>query len=588
MSEDAKRAEKSTYRVVRPEGEEAEVRPMAVLDISTTSCRIATEEPVPERAQLELTVAGPELDETVELKGQVVWSRRSADSAHSYAAAVDLSPPGGEELRILRDLPEFFDLRKLQVERELVEIIPRVAAMEMKIVPFRYDEEEDAVHLATSVWHSRETIETLSRQFGHDLVLHYAPSQDIVRAIRFLYGTVSGAEGGASPGTAFLQNMLEEAHELRASDIHIQPGETCQVRYRVDGVMGLGPALEEDLYRNLVNRIKVEAGLDIAERRDAMDGAFEWETPDGQHRDVRVATIPTVLGEHVSLRLFGPGDRPSRITELGLSEQQVEVLREALGQPQGLIVTVGPTGAGKTTTLYAALREIDRTDNHVITMEDPVEHRFVNVTQIEIHGHSKMAVSNMLRSVLRHDPDMVVVGEMRDEETLHLTMQSALSGALTLAALQADDAPSAPVRLLNMGAPDYVLASNLRLVIAQRLVRRLCESCKTSTTLGEERARRLGLEPGLEVFEPGACKHCNYMGYLGRVAAFELMPSNRRVRRLILEQAATESFREAATEAGMVSMLQRAAQYVACGITNAAEALRCVPHGPAQDTGDPG
>jgi type II secretory ATPase GspE/PulE/Tfp pilus assembly ATPase PilB-like protein len=578
-SEGSGKGGQSTFRVVRREGDQDEPEAMAVLDVSSSSCRIATDTPVPEHTELELRIDEPGLDEPVELMGQVSWSRRDGGSGYAHAAAVDLSPPTGEELRSLRELPQFFDLRRLQIDEDLAETIPRAAAMEMKIVPFRLDEATDTIHLATSQWHSRETIDTLSKQFGHDLALHYAPSQDIIRAIRFLYGTISEKGDGVSPGTAFLENMLEESHDLRASDIHIQPGEPCQIRYRVDGVMTLGPALERDLYRNLVNRIKVEADLDIAEQRDALDGAFEWETPDGEHRDVRVATIPTVRGEHVSLRLFGPGDRPSRLSELGLSDDQLDALRDTLGSPEGLVLMVGPTGAGKTTTLYAALRDIDRIDNHVVTMEDPVEHRFANVTQIELHGRSKVAVSNMLRSVLRHDPDILTIGEIRDEETLHLTMQSALSGALTLAGLQADDAPSTPVRLINMGAPPYVLASNLRLVLAQRLVRRLCESCRTRTELTEEQARRLGLEPGIEVYEPGACRHCNYMGYRGRIGAFELLPVDDRARRLIREEAESDAFREAAEEAGMVSMLERGANYVTSGVTDPEEVLRSIPHG---------
>ncbi len=571
---------KSTYRVVHRGGEGQEKpRPMAVLDLSSTSCRIGTGEHLPEHAEVALSIDGPGLDEPVELTGQVSWSHRDGGDEFDHEAAIDVSPPSGEEMRALRELPQFFDLRRLQVDEELADKLPRAVAMQMKMVPFRYDEDNDTIHVATSVWHGRETLETLGVQFGHRLQLHYAPTRQIIRAIRFLYGTVSEKEEGVSVHTAFLENMLEEAHELGASDIHIHPGEPCQIRYRVDGVMTLGPAVERDLYRGLVNRIKVQAELDIAETRDALDGSFEWETPEGQHRDVRVATIPTVTGEHVSLRLFGPGDRPRRLAQLGLSEQQVRTMRRALDQPEGLLLMVGPTGAGKTTTLYAGLRELDRIDNHVMTMEDPVEHRFANVTQINLHGHTKMAVSNMLRSVLRHDPDILAVGEIRDEETLHLTMQSALSGALALAGLQSDDAPSAPVRLLHMGAPPYVLASNLRVVLAQRLVRRLCESCKTRTTLTEEQARLLGLEPAVEVYEPGGCKSCNYMGYAGRIGAFELLRIDEEARGLILGGASADAFRTAAVEAGMVTMLERAAQYVASGITDAREVLRAIPHG---------
>lgn len=579
----AGRTGQSSYRQLGPDDDEDKPQPMAVMDISSSSCRIAVGDAIPEHAELELHIDGPGLDEPVELTGQVAWCRRDGDSGFAHVAALDISPPTGEEMQVIRQLPQYFDLNRLQVDEELVETMPRGVAMEMKLVPFRLDEANNTLHVATSVWHMRETIETLTKQFGHRLVLHYAPARDVVRAIRFLYGTVADRGDGVSAGHAFLQSTLEEAHELRASDIHLQPGEPCQVRYRVDGVMTRGPALDYDLYRTLVNRIKVQANLDIAEQQDALDGAFAWETPDGQHRDVRVATIPTVSGEHVSLRLFGPGDRPARLSALGLSEEQLRALRRTLQQPEGLALIVGPAGAGKTTTLYATLREIDRIDNHVITMEDPVEHRFANVTQIELHGRSKMAVANMLRSVPRHDADILTVGEIRDQDTLHLTMQSALSGALTLAGVQADDAPSAPVRLLNMGAPPYVLASNLRLVVAQRLVRRLCESCRRSTELTEPNARWLGLEPGLEVYEAAGCQACNFTGYLGRTGAFEILPIDGGARQLILEQGEAEAFRRAAREAGMVSMLQRGAEYVASGKTDAREALRCIPHGEAEE-----
>jgi len=215
----------------------------------------------------------------------------------------------------------------------------------------------------------------------------------------------------------------------------------------------------------------------------------------------------------------------------------------------------------------------------VITIEDPAEHKFANVTQIELHGPTKMTAGNVLRSVLRHDPDVLVVGEIRDTDTLHIAMQSALSGALTLAAMQADDAPSAPVRLLHMGAPAYVLASNLRLVVAQRLMRRLCEACRRPAEVLEKEARLLGLEPGLEAYEPAACAECDYSGYRGRVGAFEVLPFGAVARELILKGAPASEFRNVAAESGLVTMRDRAAAYVRAGITDAREALRTVPLG---------
>jgi type II secretory ATPase GspE/PulE/Tfp pilus assembly ATPase PilB-like protein len=567
-----------TCRVLRERGKRAlKAKPSAILDISTTSARIAVNQQLKEHTRVELCVTGGGFSEPATVRGSVSWCRRDGEHSFTYEAAVDLSPPAGEDMQRLRQMPQFFDLRRIQIDRDLVEALPRGIAQELKTVPFRFDEETGAVHLATSTWHGRDVLDNLRNQFGHDIELHYAPVRDVVRAVRFLYGTMSVQAAGASTGSAFLANMLEEADRLRASDIHLQPGDPCLIRYRVDGVMTAGPSLERDQYRGLVNRIKVEAGMDITEQRDAQDGHFEWQTPEKQHRDVRVAAVPTVLGEHLSMRLLGPGDRPGVLTELGLSDDQLGLLADGLSQPEGLILLAGPTGAGKTTTLYAMLRDIDRGDRHVLTIEDPAEHKFANVTQIELHGHTKLAASNILRSVMRHDPDVLTIGEIRDEETLHIAMQSALSGALTLAGMQADDAPSAPVRLLHMGAPPYVLASNLRLVIAQRLMRRLCKHCCRKVELGEDEAHWLGLEPGAPAYEPGACGACDYTGYRGRIGAFEVLPIGPGGRRLIMGGASAEEFRQAALDAGLVSMLARAASYVESGVTDAKEALHSIP-----------
>jgi type II secretory ATPase GspE/PulE/Tfp pilus assembly ATPase PilB-like protein len=555
---------------VSPEGSDG----FDLVEVSASGGVVAVDGEVEPGTEIELVLADDELEQPIELRGRVLWCRRGMHGERGCALGVGFTGIRSHDRQRLRRLPQFFDLTNVVSQPELVEMVPERLATRLRLVPFRLDRAGNTLHAATSVWLPSEALDLLQERLSCKVRLHFAPASDVAVTARALYATpaVEGTTEGDAP--AALNRVLSEGRFLRASDVHIQPGTPCQVRYRVDGRLTLGPTLAEPVYKGVVSRLKVLSRLDIAERRAAQDGQFAWAAPDGDVWDVRVATVPSILGEHASLRLFGPGSRPQTLPELGLAPDQMDDLAEAVRKPHGIILVAGPTGGGKTTTLYACLREIDRTDNHIVTMEDPVEHRFPNITQIELHGHTKVTASNILRSVLRHDADVVVLGEIRDPETLALALQAGLSGQLVLGTMHAHDAVAAPARLLDMGAPPYVLATTLNLVVAQRLARRLCHHCREKVKLSGEAAAASGLTEGATAWEPRWCPKCNYSGYQGRIGVFETMVVTDAVRKAIMSKSGAAGLGKVAAREGMRTMAEQGARYISTGVTDAGELRR--------------
>jgi type IV pilus assembly protein PilB len=391
----------------------------------------------------------------------------------------------------------------------------------------------------------------------------------------------------SAPVVRMVDVLLAEAVRARASDIHVEPQlRELRIRYRVDGVLRDVMTLPKHATAAVISRIKIVSGLDIAERRRPQDGRAKL-TVDGTSIEARISTLPTVHGEKVVMRLLGRSQRLPALTESGLLPDQLELLRRTLSQSQGLVLITGPTGSGKTSTLYAALREISTPDRHVVTLEDPVEAQIPGITQVQVHERAGLTFARGLRSVLRQDPDVVLVGEARDQETAELALTGSLTGHLVLTTLHTNDSVSALTRLVEMGAEPFLVASSLSLVVAQRLLRRPCPSCATSYTPDDETLTLLGLTAadlaGATPTRGEGCTDCAGTGYHGRVGVFEVLPVTAALRKVLLSNPTEAAVGAAARDLGLVSLRSHALAAAARGETTYEEVLRAT-HGDAAST----
>jgi len=371
-----------------------------------------------------------------------------------------------------------------------------------------------------------------------------------------------------------------------ASDIHIQPEEKqLRVRYRIDGVLQDAPPHSWRYGRAITARLKVMARMDIAERRRPQDGRISFNS-NGKRYDLRVSSLPSIYGEKIVLRIAEQSSSHVGLHKLGFAEDQLKRFEEVITRPYGMILVTGPTGSGKTTTLYSVLNRLNTPEKNIITVEDPVERRIAGITQCEVGStnRSPMTFASALRTVLRQDPDIVMVGEIRDHDTALIATEASLTGHLVLSTLHTNDAPGAPPRLLDMGIEPFLVSSSLIGVLAQRLVRVLCPKCKEAYELPPESLERLQIPVGtisgpITAYKPVGCPACNNQGYKGRIGVFELLVVTDEIRKLILDRAPAREIAEVARKQGMVTMLEDAVSKVLQGITSMHEALRVIDFG---------
>ncbi|HEB52795.1 MAG TPA: type II/IV secretion system protein [bacterium] len=422
----------------------------------------------------------------------------------------------------------------------------------------------------------------LDKHYQEDAVAGKARIKELVQELSQQGGKIDledkAAMAAAAPVVKLLNYILYQAIRDRASDIHLEPFEhDFKIRYRVDGSLFELEAPPPHLAEALIARIKVMSDLDIAETRLPQDGRIEL-TVGGRSVDLRVSTLPTMFGESTVMRILDRSNVSLSLDNLGLMSSVRDRLREFAGLPHGIVLVTGPTGSGKTTTLYAVLNEANREDTKVITVEDPVEYDLEGIVQVPVNDEIGVTYASVLRTILRQDPDVILVGEIRDRETAQTAIEASLTGHLVFSTLHTNDAASAITRLVDIGIEPFLLTATVQAILAQRLVRRVCRECRTFYEPGDEILRRLKLSAeqvvGAKFAYGKGCETCNFTGYRGRMAITEVLEVDDRIRELILDGASTTKVQEAAIENGLTTLRETGLQAVFDGATSVEELLR--------------
>ena len=497
------------------------------------------------------------------------------------------------EIRLLEGPSDthWVDIDEVRIDPAVAMRFPADRARRWRVLPFATT--DDAVLVASADALCTRALPVLRRCYRRPVDVHVADAEALEAAIDRIYAAVATQAGeGKAPAVqavvdddatdtvALYHRLLASSVMLGASDLHLDSfDEEVRVRVRVDG--RIEPlesiALEDGL--SLINRIKVMAGLDIAERRAPQDGRLAYETASGLTVDVRVASLPTKQGERLTLRLLAQNVGHLTLASLGMDRRQLGTFEHAIRQPHGLVLLTGPTGSGKSTTLYAGIRQImQESVVNIITIEDPVEYQIPGIAQVEVDQAEKVTFAKALRSSLRHDPDVIMVGEIRDAETADIAVKAALTGHLVLSTLHTNDAAGSITRLRNLGVPPYLTAATLRLVVAQRLVRRLCRRCAEAVECSEREATMLGLDDlaGKTVYAPRGCVYCGGRGYTGRLALFEMLAVDRELSELTAAEASDAELNAHLRRSGASTLAGDAATKLLEGKTSIEEALRTV------------
>jgi general secretion pathway protein E len=386
---------------------------------------------------------------------------------------------------------------------------------------------------------------------------------------------------------AIVDWLLQYAFDTRASDIHLEPRrETGNIRFRIDGILHDVYQLPAPVMPAITSRVKILGRLDIAERRRPQDGRIRTRSSNGKEIELRVSALPTAFGEKLVLRIFNPDVLVKDMKRLGFTDEEARIWRQMIGQPHGIVLVTGPTGSGKTTTLYASLKELATPEVNVCTIEDPIELIDGNFNQMQVQSNIDLNFADGVRALLRQDPDIIMIGEIRDRETADMAIQAALTGHLVLSTLHTNDSPSAITRLLELGVPAYLIRATLIGVLAQRLVRTLCTECKASVTMSSEYWSQLGVGSEVAmpstVFKAVGCLECRQTGYLGRSGVYEIMPLDPAIQAAVANNADLADLRSLAIRAGMKPLRHAAADKIAAGMTTIDEVLSLTPDPRAQ------
>ncbi|MCB1118342.1 MAG: type II secretion system ATPase GspE [Chlamydiia bacterium] len=493
-------------------------------------------------------------------------------------------------------MPIFADITGLRLGREIYQKVPYHFVKKHRVLPI--DEEADKILVAVCNPLALEPLEDLSYMLNQSVKPVFTPQETLEAAIHDCYNRETGGselfaeiEGKSheeevevydllddattiAPVIRMLNLIIREAIQQGASDIHFEPHETgLKVRYRIDGVLQNRHAPPLEYQPQIVARIKVMAKLDIAEHRLPQDGRIKLRM--GRREvDFRVSTVPVAGGERIVLRILDKGNIVLGLEEMGMPKQLLEQFRQLINLPEGIILVTGPTGSGKTTTLYSAICEILNEETNIMTIEDPIEYRLRGIAQIGVKPKINLTFAAGLRTILRQDPDVIMVGEIRDKETADIAIQASLTGHLVFSTLHTNDAPSAVTRLVDMGIEPYLLSSTVVGVLAQRLVRRICPSCKESYTPTEKEIQSVALPKVDQLYRGKGCQECFETGFRGRHGLYELMLIDPSIRRQIAVSPDAVDLRQLALKQGMLTLLRHGSQLVQEGVTTVSEVLR--------------
>jgi len=494
----------------------------------------------------------------------------------------------------------FTTLDDIEPDRQLLSLFPARILLKEELLPLQ--RLNGAVEVATSRLFATQGLDALKTLTGLNLKPILASTDAIRREMKKRLGVGAdtidtlgeeaslqvvdeGHEDDTNLDTAaedasiirFVNQVLRDAIELRASDIHLEPFEDeLRIRYRIDGVLQEVPvpAQIKRFQPAIVSRVKILSHLNIAEKRLPQDGRIKVRIDEAEI-DIRVSVIPMLHGEAVVMRLLRQNSTLRGMGELGMDGREVDCFRKVLQMPHGIILVTGPTGSGKTSTLYTALNEINDADRKIITIEDPVEYQLRGINQIQVSEKAGLTFARGLRSILRHDPDVVLIGEIRDQETAQIAVQASLTGHLVFSTLHTNDAPGALTRLVDMGVEPYLVASSLEAVLAQRLVRVLCNHCKQedSSPAAQAFKAQVGIPADNVIYKSVGCRECRNTGFYGRHGIFEWMDSDNEIRELILKHASSDAIRDAARRSGMRTLADDGWRLVRLGLTTVEEVL---------------
>ncbi len=529
------------------------------------------------------------------------FSKVKESNISLYEALIELDLISDENLGgLIADflkLP-FINLSKLSIPRNVLTIIPERVASTNKIIAFGINEK--GLSLATSVPENSEAIMLLSKKVGLKPLVFYATDRDIEEALSLykeqikstfdvmLAQEVSKADKSIdkeAPIAKIVDTLIEYGYDYKASDIHIEPTEEeSLIRFRIDGVLHDMLHLPKNLHDQIITRIKVISKLRTDEHLSAQDGKMQSKL-EKETIDVRVSIVPIVEGEKAVMRLLTSHYRQFGLNDLGMSQEDLEKVKTGMRKPFGIIISTGPTGSGKTTSMYSVLKILNTREVNIATIEDPVEYEIDGINQIQVNEKTNLTFAEGLRSILRQDPNIIYVGEIRDEETAGIAINSAMTGHLVLSTLHTNNAATALPRLIDMNIEAYLIASTVNVIIAQRLVRKICPSCKVSYTIGFEKMVKYfneevikkyfpAGEKEIRVFHGKGCQVCNNSGYTGRVGIFEVLLMSEKIETMLTSKADATQINKAAAEEGMTTMYEDGLKKVQQGITTVEEIMR--------------
>jgi general secretion pathway protein E len=496
-------------------------------------------------------------------------------------------------------LPILDEIQSFSLVRDRISLIPYSFAQQKKLLPIEQTDNE--VFVAVSDPLDLESLDELRLLLKKTINPVYCPQGLLESAIEKCYhqkeeetkkifdqlekkGSVEEKEGAEgydlleqgeqNPVIRMVNSILLEAIQQGASDIHFEPTEEgLSIRYRIDGCLQKRHTPPRDYQPQILTRIKVMSKMDIAEHRLPQDGRIKLRQG-GKEIDFRVSTLPIVHGERIVLRILDKGNVLLGLDRIGMGDAALKQFRKLIHMPEGIVLVTGPTGSGKTTTLYSAIAEINDNETNIITVEDPVEYKINGISQMNVNPKIELNFAKGLRHILRQDPDVIMIGEIRDRETAEIAIQASLTGHLVLSTLHTNDAPAALTRLADMGIEPYLLSSSILGVVAQRLVRQICPHCKESYTPSEKEATEVGLPKEARFYRGKGCPHCFETGYKGRHAIYEIMPISSKIKAQVLKSQDAQEIRKEALSEGMKTLFEQGTQLILEGITTSAELLR--------------